>query len=397
MSRGNVLILDDDLEIGNFLSRVARAGGFDPMATADILTFRQSYGDRVPSHIFLDLQMPGVDGIEVLRWLAEQKAHADVIIMSGFDQKVIEAARRLGIERGLKIVSTMQKPFRVEDVLSVLGAVERSGANAPIDAATIDVALQSGQFCLVYQPKIRLGKPTAANLSYGHMVGFEALLRWRHPERGLLAPDKFLDIAEKHGLMNRLTDTVLDMALLQQQEWAGSELKTTVAVNISAQNLGDASFADRLKAKCDVVGVLPESIALELTETTAMSDPITAMDILTRIRIKGFHLSIDDFGTGYSSLVQLHMLPFSELKIDRAFVRECDHSRQSRVIAKTIIDLAHNLDLTCVAEGVETEAQLAVLRELGCDMVQGYLVSKPLQADDATRWLSEASERGDTD
>ncbi len=396
MSPGKVLILDDDAEIGNFLGRVARAGGFEAKATSDISTFRQGYGEDIPSHIFLDLQMPGVDGIEVLRWLAEQKASAEIIIMSGFDQKVIEAARRLGLERGLRITHTMQKPFRVEDVFSVLGSAEREAEKAVINAAAIDAAIQSSQFCLMYQPKMHLRRGAAATMPFGQTVGFEALLRWRHPQHGLLSPDKFLDIAEKHGLMDRLTDTVLDTALLQQQEWAGIGFKTTVAVNISAQNLGDAGFADRLKAKCDVVGVLPESIVLELTETAAMSDPITAMDILTRIRIKGFHLSIDDFGTGYSSLVQLHMLPFSELKLDRAFVRECDRSRQSRVIVKTMIDLARNLDLTCVAEGVETEAQLAVLRELGCDMVQGYLVSKPLHADDATRWLSRTADDGGT-
>ena len=389
MSRGNILILDDEAEIGSFLAKVVEACGFTPFAMTEISAFQNNLGQYTPAYIFLDLQMPGVDGIEVLRWLAEQQSQASIVIMSGFDQKVIETARRLGLERGLRISGTMQKPFRVEDVAALLGGFGQPVTSNVIDSAAIEAALSESQFRLAYQPKMELCKGAAALKPLGSMAGFEALLRWQHPQRGLLTPDHFLDVAMNSGLMNRITDTVFDMALLQQQEWAANGYNVSVAVNVSAHSMGDASFADRLKSKCDLLGCLPDSIIIELTETTAMGDPVTAMDILTRLRIKGFRLAIDDFGSGYSSLVQLQMLPFSELKIDRAFVRDCNQSRQSRVIVKTMIDLAHNLDLTCVAEGVETEAQLALLREFGCDMIQGYLVSKPLLPEAATQWLHD--------
>ncbi len=388
-----LLILDDEAEIGGFISRIALLCGLTPSVTTDLVAFQHSFAANPPAHVILDLQMPGADGIEVLRWLAERQCRADIVIMSGVDQKVIESARRLGLERGLKIADTLQKPFRVDDISAILNRLAANTANAPIDLAAIDAALLDGQFCLAYQPKIALQSAGALPdqklpaASRWQMAGFEALLRWQHPQRGLLGPDRFLDLAATGGMMHRITDSVLDMALTQQRLWRDQGLALSVAVNVSAHSMNDAAFADRLKSKCDILGIAPETIILELTETAAMNDSVTAMDILTRLRIKGFRLAIDDFGSGYSSLVQLQMLPFSELKIDRAFVRDCDHSRQSRVIVKTMIDLAHNLDLTCVAEGVETEAQLALLQELGCDMAQGYLIAKPMLPMAATNWL----------
>lgn len=393
MSDSSILILDDEAEIGHFISKIAAFNGFVPRATTEPLVFQQEFVKLAPSHIILDLQMPSVDGIEVLRWLAEQQCKAEIVIMSGFDQKVIDAARRLGQERGLSISATMQKPFRVEDVIAALGGQRAEPETPAINAAAIENALQNSQFRLVYQPKMHLRPAGGAAGPMGRMVGFEALLRWQHPQRGMIGPAEFLDILAGSGLMERATDVVVDMALLQLKEWQAQDFDVSVAVNISAHSIRDAAFADRLKAKCDIIGVQPASIIIELTETAAMSDVVTAMDVLTRLRIKGFRLSIDDFGTGYSSLVQLQMLPFSELKIDRAFVQDCDRSKQSAVIVKTIIDLAHNLDLTCVAEGVESEAQLSLLRSLGCEMVQGYLISKPLLPDAATAWLHEALRR----
>jgi len=393
MSDSNILILDDEAEIGHFISKIAAFSGFSPRVTTEPLVFQQEFAKQAPTHIVLDLQMPGVDGIEVLRWLAEQQCKAEIVIMSGFDQKVIDAARRLGQERGLSIAGTMQKPFRVEDVVAVLGGERATPEIAVINAAAIEAALQNSQLRLVYQPKMHLRPASGPAGPMGRMVGFEALLRWQHPQQGLIGPADFLDIAANSGLMERITDTVIDMALLQLKDWATQGFDISVAVNISTHSIRDAAFADRLKAKCDIIGVQPASLIIELTETAAMSDVVTAMDVLTRLRIKGFRLAIDDFGSGYSSLVQLQMLPFSELKIDRAFVQDCDHSKQSSVIVKTIIDLAHNLDLTCVAEGVESEAQLSLLRSLGCEMVQGYLISKPLLPDAATMWLHDALRR----
>ncbi|MCA0448850.1 MAG: EAL domain-containing response regulator [Proteobacteria bacterium] len=389
MSNRTILILDDEPEIGAFLDKVATGLGFRTSVTTSADDFKRTVSGSAPAHILLDLQMPGVDGIEMLRWLADTGCRANIVIMSGFDHKVIDSARRLGIERGLTIPATLQKPFRVTDVAKILDAIAPSAD--VIDAMTIRHGLQQKHFFLVYQPKVSLRDPAAGAPGGFQTEGFEALIRWRHPRRGVVPPVEFLKIAERDGLMDELTETVLEMSLAQMKAWSDEGLETSININVSAQNMHNAAFADRLAAHCLEAAIDPSCIVLELTETAAMSDPVTAMDILTRLRLKGFRLSIDDFGTGYSSLVQLHMLPFSELKIDRAFIAECDKQNQSRMITKTIIDLARNLGLQCVAEGVETAETLALLRDMGCDMAQGYFIAKPMSADAATEWLRSAT------
>jgi EAL domain-containing protein (putative c-di-GMP-specific phosphodiesterase class I) len=311
--------------------------------------------------------------------------------MSGFDEKVIESARLLGQERGLKISATIRKPFRIDEIENILG-VPNESTNL-LDPRAIELAIQRSEFCLVFQPKIDLAAATEGDPGSRYKtIGFEGLMRWNHPTRGLVGPVDFLPLAEAANMMDRITDVVIDLAIAQQRIWLDENLKTSLAINISAQNLRDAGFADNLQSRCIAAGVPSESIIVELTETAAMGDAATAMDIMTRLRIKGFRLAIDDFGTGYSSLVQLQVLPFSELKIDRTFVRECDKSRQSQVIVKTMIDLARNLGLACVAEGVESRMVLDFVRNNGCDMAQGYYVSKPVSSQDSILWLR--NERG---
>jgi EAL domain-containing protein (putative c-di-GMP-specific phosphodiesterase class I)/ActR/RegA family two-component response regulator len=385
MLSNRVLIIDDEAAVGDFLAKVAVGNGYEAEAVSNATDFHERLSRWKPSHILLDLQMPGTDGIELLRTLAEAKCTADIIIMSGFDEKVIESARRLGEERGLRISATIRKPFRLDEVERILYRAEAS--DAAIDGDSIGRAIERSEFCLQFQPKVDLTAGGGGAGSKFKTLGFEGLIRWNHPSRGLLGPMEFIPVAETAGMMDRITDVVIDLAIAQQRIWLDEGLHTSLAINISAQNLRDAGFADHLQARCAAVGVPSETLIVELTETAAMDDVTTAMDIMTRLRIKGFRLAIDDFGTGYSSLVQLQVLPFSELKIDRAFVRECDKSRQSQVIVKTMIDLARNLGLASVAEGVESRVILDFVRENGCDMAQGYYISKPISSQDSVLWL----------
>ncbi len=381
-----LLIVDDEVAVGDFLVKVAAGRGYEAKAVSNASDFKDRLGEWKPARILLDLQMPGTDGIELLRALAEAKCAADIVIMSGFDEKVIESARRLGQERGLNISATIRKPFCIEEVENILCIPDESADL--IEPSAIERAIQRSEFCLVFQPKVDLAGATEAGSGGRYKtLGFEGLLRWNHPTRGLVGPADFLPLAESADMMDRITDVVIDLAIAQQRIWLEENLKTSLAINISTQNLRDAGFPDHLQARCTEAGVPPESIIVELTETAAMGDAATAMDIMTRLRIKGFRLAIDDFGTGYSSLVQLQILPFSELKIDRAFVRECDKSRQSQVIVKTMIDLARNLGLASVAEGVESRVVLDFVRDNGCDMAQGYYVSKPISSQDSILWL----------
>jgi EAL domain-containing protein (putative c-di-GMP-specific phosphodiesterase class I) len=187
-------------------------------------------------------------------------------------------------------------------------------------------------------------------------------------------------MAEKSALIGKVTDVVLAKAIAQAGEWAerGGDIK--VSINLSARSIHDINFPDQVRQLCAQHGIEPDQITFEITETAAMHDAVMMMDVLARLRLEGFRLSIDDFGTGYSSLAQLQRLPFSELKIDLLFISTMATSRESEIIVKTIIDMAHNLGLRTVAEGVENSATLNRLRELGCNLAQGYFIGRPMPA-----------------
>ncbi len=230
-------------------------------------------------------------------------------------------------------------------------------------------ALEEQRLHMVYQPKV--------SLRDGHLVRVEALVRWDDPELGPVEPSRFVPLAEEHGLIDALTQWGLRTVLKQWLEWREDGIDTCVAFNISALSLEHLDFPDLVERMCRALDVPTDRLVMELTEG-ATQPLIKLMDTLTRFRIKGIGLAIDDFGTGYSSLMQLRQLPFTEVKIDRAFIADAERSRDCRLIIQSIADLAHGLGLTATAEGVETIEQLRLVRELGCDVAQGYLISQPL-------------------
>src|SRR5207342_3023453 len=233
---------------------------------------------------------------------------------------------------------------------------------------------------MVYQPKIALRD--------GGLKRVEALVRWDDPERGAVEPSRFVPLAERHGLIDEMTDWGLTNILNQWLEWRNDGIDTGIAFNISALSLQHLDFPDLVERKCREFGVPTDQLVMELTEG-ATQPLVKLMDTLTRFRIKGIGLAIDDFGTGYSSLMQLRQLPFTEVKIDQAFVADVAHSRDSRLIIEAVTDLAHGLGLIATAEGVETIEQLRIVRELGCDCVQGYLVSAPLDPKSLKSWIQK--------
>ncbi|HVF84155.1 MAG TPA: EAL domain-containing protein [Sphingomicrobium sp.] len=258
---------------------------------------------------------------------------------------------------------------------------------SPSDITLLDGferALLNGRLAMAYQPKVALDD--------GRLVRVEALVRWDDPKLGPVAPSRFVPLAERHGLIDPLTQWGLRTTLRQWLEWRGRGLDTCIAFNISALSLQHLDFPDLVERMCRGLEVPTDRLVLELTEG-ATQPLIKLMDTLTRFRIKGIGLAIDDFGTGYSSLMQLRQLPFTDVKIDRLFVNDMCRNRDSMVIVETIIRLAHGLGLTATAEGVETAEQLAVLRDLGCDIVQGYLIAQPLSPGDVLAWHSRHRRR----
>ena len=245
-------------------------------------------------------------------------------------------------------------------------------------------AIDEEELVVFYQPKAVLGN--------GDVDGVEALVRWQHPERGLLPPDEFIPLAEHTGLIGPLTLYVLDRSLAQCREWRDSGMNIGVAVNMAMRNLLDLAFPDRVAELLDKWRLAPSSLELEITENTIMGDPFRSMQVLRRLNEMGVKLSIDDFGTGYSSLAYLKRLPVDAVKIDKSFVLGMSADDNDGAIVRSTIDLARNLGLRVVAEGVETSEIWTVLRDLGCDFAQGYLLSRPLPGHELTAWLGQRKE-----
>lgn len=238
-------------------------------------------------------------------------------------------------------------------------------------------ALEKQQLHMMYQPTV--------SMRDGALMRVEALVRWEDSELGAVEPSRFVPLAEEHGLIDELTLWGLRTILRQWLDWREEGLDTCIAFNISALSLQHLDFPDLVERMCRALDVPTNRLVMELTEG-ATQPLVKLMDTLTRFRIKGIGLAIDDFGTGYSTLMQLRQLPFTELKIDQAFVADVGRSRDCRLIIQSIVELAHGLGLTATAEGIETVEQLRMVRELGCDVGQGFLISQPLNPDVLIEW-----------
>lgn len=370
-SANRLLVIDDQQELCEFIAEVAKRLGFEALAVTEADVFRRAYLDFNPTVVVLDLQMSGSDGIELLRYLGHQGAKAHVLVASGMDQRVLAIAEQVGRAQGLTMLGALQKPIMLGDLEAVLRKTMKPSVG--VSTTDLELALARRELQVFYQPKARYTPE-----GRWHIEGVEALARWKHPMRGFIPPPVFIAIAESSGLIRELTEQVVEMAIRQTAAWHAQGLKLAIAINLSPRLLNDRSFPDMAERLTAAHGLDPQFVTFEITESAAMSDPDTTMDVLTRLRVKNFGLSIDDFGTGYSSLKQLYLMPFSELKIDISFVRDVCHRDEARVMVETMVLLAHKLGLTTCAEGVETQEALDFLAQAQCDRVQGYLIGKPM-------------------
>jgi len=384
-----ILILDDDAAVGQTIQWIAEGLGFDAEFVTSSAEFFEKLSQRRPDVITIDLVMPGLDGVEIMRLLAELRCSAKIIISSGMGTRVLDAARRSASEHGLSIAGVISKPISREALRSLVGegserdqlvAIEgQSGHDEQVEITIADLrnALDRHEFVLAFQPKV--------DCKTGVTAQFEALVRWKHPDTGIVMPERFIPLAETFGLIDVLTSQIFEQGLQWfSKAFPMSNLK--LALNISAKSLVDIHVADILSDLCRQYLVAPECVVLELTETSAMVDPTLSLDLMTRFRVKGFQLSLDDFGTGFSSMVQLVRLPFSEIKVDKSFVMHAQQSQESRTVIKSIIDLGHSLGLAVTAEGVEDLDTFNYLNSLGCDLAQGYFIARPMWGEAAQEW-----------
>lgn len=374
-STNRLLVFDDDPGMCSLVEDIASSVGYTARAVNSSDEFFQHFGDFHPDVIVLDLNLKGSDGIDHLRFIAENNSRAKILIVSGVDSRTLSSAERLGRSVGLDMLGSLRKPFDINVLEEMLnGALTPDAMDVDID---LPLAIETNQLLLHYQPKFTLEADGSARLH-----GVEALVRWQHPRSGLRFPDEFIPTAEKSGLILPLTELVLRQAMERVVGWSADGLDLSVGVNIPARMVNDARFPDRVFALLNEYGLAPDRLTLEITERDVMTNTETAMANLTRLRIKGIELSVDDFGTGHSSLVQLYRMPFNELKIDKSFVMDCENNDEARTIVEIITTLGHKLGMVVCAEGVETLPTWRYLQDLGCQRAQGYLMSRPIPGED---------------
>lgn len=386
-----LLVLDDERDVCLLITEAGEEAGYACRHATDLATFWQAYDEFGPTLLVLDLALEEEDGIHVLRALYERGATAGIILISGYDNRVLATAQRIADSLGLQVISTLSKPI---NIYALLGLLEHSvqAASAAISEDSLRAAIEKEQFELYYQPRV-----TADGEGTWKIIGAEALIRWHQPTKGLVLPGDFIPLAERTGAIDEITQFTFRSVVRQIAEWRREGFDLQASVNLSPSLLKRVDLPDIFAGLCAEHGIRPNDITLEITESGVMDDPTVSMEILSRARLKGFSLAIDDFGTGYSSLVQLYRMPFNELKIDREFVKDLPHQKEALEITSILIDLGRRLGLKLCAEGVETGAALEALRGLGCDIVQGYYISKPLTVTEFETflgtWLAEGRSR----
>lgn len=365
-----VLVIDDDPDVAALVSEFAGELGCQTKTACGRRSIETAVDAFRPQVVILDLMMPETDGVEVLRYLAERELRSGIIIASGGEPRVLDATTRLARSLNLNLIGALAKPVSLADLERLLRTA--LGIRTEVSESDLRAALDAGHIVPYFQPKVAVA-------GRQHIVGAEVLARWRHVERGTLAPYDFIGAAERSGLITELTFIVLEAAL---GATSNAGLSIPLSVNLSPASLPSRELPDELERRCRASGRDPASMVFEITEGVASRDFAEVMAALTRLRLKGFPLSMDDYGTGYSSLVHLVRLPFSELKIDRSFVSEIGEGRDSEIVIRSTISMAHSMGLSVCAEGVDDPRIVEFLQAERCDSMQGYLVGHPVPIDE---------------
>lgn len=389
--KSKVIIMDDDIDYANFIFDVASSLGLNCIITTNPNDFMNLFNSEI-SLVFLDLNIPKINGLDLLRFIESKKGKCDIILMSGVEDRILEAAEAFAQSIKLSIVGRFQKTIRLAELEGLLHQlalnhhkidtttpVEKPKSEFIVTKESLTQAMQNDEFVVYYQPKI--------DIATRGFYGVEALVRWSHNQK-LIFPDEFINQAESFGLIDDLTWVIIKKAIKEIGDLQNKvQLPFKLALNLSSETLKDLELPNKFLNVIQQSGFSPEKIIFEITESGLINELSSALEIFTRLRLNKVQLSIDDFGTGYAMMQQLKIIPANEIKIDKSFVQNMFIEKSAAVTVKKVIELGHELGMKVVAEGVETKEQLRFLQINNCDIAQGYLFSKPISITDLHLWI----------
>lgn len=385
----SVLIVDDSAVQRSFGASLARELGVRQVYEAgngrEALVLLGTLSPA-PQLMIVDLEMPTMDGPELLVHLRQCGFDIPIIVASSRELALVHSVQDMGSAMGLRIVGALQKPLTLATLGAILRSHVRPAAPAasiaqaePVDPEALRAGMDRGEIVVYYHPQIEIDT--------GNVRGVEALARWQHPVLGLVLPDRFIPVAERHGMIHQLTFHVMTRALRQTAIWNAQGLDLSVAINLSPLLFDRADLLQEISTLQQLHGIPSDHIVLEVTETSLLRDLAVALAVLTRLRLRGFGLSLDDYGTGFSSLQQLARIPFTELKIDRTFVHGAHERESLQVMLHSALAMASKLGIESVAEGVESIEDWRLLQDYGCTLAQGWLLAKPMSSEQFPNWL----------
>ena len=387
MNKLNVLVVDDSNVQRNHVMNMCVEQGVGGVVGAingadAIDKLKQETFDLV----FIDLEMPIMDGVELARTIAKEKLALSVIILSSKDPSLISSIGTMAESDGLNVLGTFKKPMQVKDLensfnrfISNTRTSENHKIYNRLSIEDLKSGIENKQITLFYQPKL-----TSKGLL---LKGVEALARWNHPTLGFVSPVEFITAAEEFGIISELTHYLFNIALQQKVLWRERGVNFHVAFNLSPLSLADSGIANKISEQVESLNIAPKEIVLEVTENAICGEISTAIETLAKLRLKGFKLAIDDYGTGFANAQQLSRVPATELKLDRILVDNVATRPQQLAILKSTVNLAKDLGLATVAEGVENYDDFKLIFQLNIDLVQGYYFAKPMDAQALVKWL----------
>ncbi|MGM0832828.1 EAL domain-containing protein [Halomonas qaidamensis] len=375
----SALVIDDDSDVQLLGKMLLCKRGYEVVTAGSLGELARRPALLDAELILLDFGLGEFTGLDILDYLYDLRLNAAILLLSSCSEETASHAIAAGRARGLKMLGFLPKAKLLTGLSPFLEQLQ--ALPKPPTRDELANAIQAGHLYLVFQPK--------KNLQTGHIIGVEALVRWEDPQRGMLYPDTFIPLAEKSGLMGPLTWCILKLAFAQQERWQARGWDLQIAVNVPAAFLQSEHMLEKFDELTKHRTASLHYLTLELTESVGVECLGYARHILEALRQRGCRLALDDFGTGYSSLIQLYRLPFNELKVDRSFVSLIDHDSRALAITLSVVDLGKQLGMTVVAEGIENEAQQALLIDAGCPVGQGYFISRPLTAQAFNDWMAK--------